>query len=387
MAEATTIMGFAVPDKPPGISTALSAGGQGLQTILLTNLTIDVLNETRKLLEPWLELFSSICESAPKKGLKDVYESVLQNVRSEYSRTIDGWIRGLGAQCGSSLVSLFEAYSGYPQLVTMLVNGRLDVALRQRVSRYFNTVYTPTVPNSRLAFQLLSEGQISRAEFSQFCSEEGWPGAYADKLYAVYDRDPDARTAFSWWKRGFLTADEMKQAFRIEGWDASWDETLEKGFSTLPSPMELMRMADFVELPDLWVREKLRANGLTDSDVNYYAGAIEKRPLREEVRGLTAQIVWERQHGRITAEQVTEELNELPILSLEKTLIAQLAERRYAQELVTEGIGSVEARCVGGDATLNSVTAIKNAIIAFGLLEEKANLIAIDFYYRYVFTP
>ena len=66
-------------------------------------------------------------------------------------------------------------------------------------------------------------------------------------------------------------------------------------------------------------------------------------------------------------------------------MLQDLAERRYTQELISEGIEAVEGRCIGHEPGMSSVGAIKAEIMSYGVLEEKAQLIATNFYYRYVY--
>jgi hypothetical protein len=234
---------------------------------------------------------------------------------------------------------------------------------------------------------MLMEGQIGRAEFNQFLLEAGWSTKYQDKLYEIMNREPDEFLAFSMFKRGLISESAMKQCFRIRGYDAVWDKALYQALHRVPTLRELIMVSDFVQLPDIYVSEVLRQNGYTESTVNYVVPAIRMRPLREEIRSVVGRYLWEFQIGRIDRDALEKNLKALNLLPKEVELNMTWADLRYADELLDEEIEVLEARVQYGDPEMQDPDAVFSALVTLGIAEEKANLMAELWYYKYVYVP
>jgi len=395
MAEAPTIppeamkilMKAPLRGKGASIYSIVSAQAGGVSDAVLRVLAGSKLDDFKGAIKTYLEWYDLLCEKTPQMTLTEVKEAVWNNIITDSKRLIDTWKAGLGLQMGTAFMGLEETYIGVPHLLSMYKVEQLDASLRPRLEQYWLSKYTPNIPSSQLAFQMYMEGQISKAEFGAYCLTEGWSAKWHDKLYDVYDREPDEYLAFSLFKRGLITEAEMKRCFKIRGYDEDWHSSLYEGLHRLPSFRELILLADYVPLTDLWVREVLRGNGMRETDLNYFAPAIQLRPLRDEVRSVIGRYLWEYQIGRIDRDTLKKNLQSLGVSPKELDLNMLWGDLRYADELLDEKLEILEERVLQGDPSLPDQATIKGAIVALGVLEEKANLMAELWYYKYIYAP
>jgi len=315
--------------------------------------------------------------------LLEGYVAVLDDIEAWEKWLIDAWEAGLGMGLGGSFRGAIDQYLGTSRLVSMVKGSMYQIGVQPWLQRYFNTSYTPNLPDISTAFNMHMEGKLTRAEFNKYCSYEGWGTEWHDALYAVLDKDPDEYLAFSMYKRGLIPLDTLKRCFRIRGYDASWDTALLSALHRRPTFRELITLSDFVPLPDLWVTEVLRANGYLDGDIAYVLSAIRMRPLREEVRSVAGRYVWQYQIGRLNRDTLKQNLEKLGLLPTERDLWLLWADLRYSDELIDEQVEILELRYKNGDIATKeeAITELKN----LGIVEEKANLMAEKWYWTY--TP
>jgi len=373
------------PTKGVSVYSIVSAQAGGISDALLRATAGGKLDDWKKKVDDALVWNIKELEKIPKRDLEGAMGIVYTSLIDGTKLLIDAWKAGLGLQMGTAFMGLEETHMGFPQLLSMYKIEQLEALVRPRLARYWQSKYTPNVPNPLMAFRMVMEGDISRKEFNEYCLEDGWDKAWHDKLYNIFDRDPNEVMAFSMFKRQLITEDEMKRCFSIRGYDASWHTALYQALHRRPTFRELTSLSDFVVLPDLWVREVLRAGGYTDGDINYIASAIAKRPLREEVRSVVGRYLWERQIGRIDKDTLTAQLKKLGLLPLEIELNVLWGELRYQDELIDEKLAVLEERCKQGDIT-DEQDAL-DLVLELGILEEKANLIANLWRWKYNLTP
>lgn len=291
----------------------------------------------------------------------------------------------LGYQASASMMGLLNKFycsiTGIDTL-TDCVYGIPQSVVMTRAERYWNKVLSPNIPDVKTAFQMLMEGDLSRSEFNEFCSMEGWGSKWHDKLYNMLDREPDEYTAFSMFKRGIISSSEMIRCFKTRGYDEKWHKPLYEYLHRIPSAYDLMRMADYTPLEPLWVAEMLRKNGFDDATVLRMVSVIQKRPLREEVRNVAGRYAWQYQVGRLSLDKLKENLEKLELLPNEIALWVLWSELRYADELIDEQIEILKLKCQKGAITDKEtiITELKR----LGIREEKANLMAEDWYWRYL---
>jgi len=322
---------------------------------------------------------------AKANKLGEVYTDILKVIDTNERFSLDAWKAGLGMGIGGSLAGAIEKYVGSSRLVSATKSLMIEEGVVPWLQRYFKREYTPNLPDTLTAFKMCMEGLISRSEFNTYASLEGWGSEWYDKLYSLLDREPDEYLAFQMYKRGIIAEAEMKKYFSIRGYDTALHTKLYLGLHRIPSFREITALSDFVELPDLWVREKLRANGYQETDIPYMAVAISKRPNREEVRSVVGRYLWEYQIGRITKEALTAGLKALGLLATELSLNLTWAELRYQDQLLDLKEDIIEEKVNQGVITTQED--IVTALTGIGYLEEYANLLAELWYYKYLYVP
>jgi len=365
----------------------INAQASGVSDALLRGIAAAKLDEFKAVVKNMLDYNDDIVTLTKEGTITQVKTSVWNAIVNQTKDLIDAWKAGLGLQMGTAFMGLKETYTGLPRLLSGYKQHQLEASIFPMLDRYFRSTYTPMVPSSKLAFQMLMEGQISRKEFNQFSLEEGWATKWHDKLYEVYNRDPNIFLAFTMFKRGLITEAKMQQLFRISGYDASYDSVLYNALHRRPTFRELTVLAEYTPLSDLWVSEVMRAQGYLDTDINYILPAIRMRPLREEVRSVVGRYLWEYQIGRITRTDLEKYLKALGLLPKEVELNMKWGDLRYADELIDEELAIIEARVQAGDPALQTTDDIFTALADLGILDEKANLMAELWYYQYVYTP
>jgi len=227
-------------------------------------------------------------------------------------------------------------------------------------------------PSPREAFYMWRKGIIDLAERNKIYAASGIP---AD-LYAEVTRNffytPSIAEAFYMWKRGIINIGERDSILRANGVaDADIVDIVTNQYY-VPTLYDLIRMADYEELDLIWATRLLQERGLRAKDITKIINHLKIRPLREEVRNLTDQLVWRYEHGRIIKAELESELDKLPIGTTEKSLLVDYAEYKYEDELITEQMDILKWRFRMAWITEDDYLA---ELINLGIREEKANLI------------
>jgi len=381
--------------KSASIYSIVNAQAGGVASAVMSALFGTKLDDYKSVIIDDLKRYSAITTIAKALNISSstssLYSLVYSNLVNDGRYLLDAWKAGVGLESGTALMSLIESYSGYPNLLRSFVGGYMEEGILPWMERHWRAEFRPSIPNSRMAFQMVMEGKLSRAEFNSVCKWEGWSDTYFDKLYAVYDRDPSETMAFSMFKRGIISKDTMFRCFKIRGYDDGWHNQVYLALHRRPSYRELMTLSDYVPLDALWVAEVLRAQGYLDTDILKIVPAIEMRPLREEVRSVAGRYCWERQIGRLSSADFKASLEKLGLLPKEITLWLLWGDLRYADELIDEQTEIIKKRVEKGDPDLvkatkeETMTAIKAELTNIGWNEEKSNLMAEFWYWSYVF--
>jgi len=377
--------------KGASVYSIISAQASGISDAVLRATAGAKLDTMKPAIGNYLNTLDVFCEAGTRAKtipqLLAFKETIWNDLVNQGKWLIDTWKAGLGLQMGTAFMSLAETYYGYPQMLSAYQTEKIDAGIRPLLERYWNAKFVPNVPDTRTAFQMLMEGQISRTDFNMYAQMEGWSAEWQPKLYEILNREPNEYLAFSMYKRGLITKSLMELCFQIRGYDKFWWTALYNALHRRPSFRELLNLADYVPLPEIWVSEVLRSNGYTDTDILYLIPLLRMRPLREEIRSVVGRYLWEYQIGRLDRDTLKANLTKLGILPKELELNLLWADLRYADELLDEELAIIEARVQYGDPTLQTQDDIFEAIVTLGVLEEKANLMAELWYYKYVYVP
>jgi hypothetical protein len=333
-----------------------------------------------------------------------------------YEQAYDFWKAGIYQGVGATWADAVDRLVQSANWIFAYKTLQFEVAINQRMRRHWNKVYHPMVPDASTAIHLYIKGKMKLDEFKTYASYDGWDeknagylqdhwthgpdvtqamkmyfhkqidfdqvkaimkanyweAGWEDKLFDVYTQVPQVWDAFNMWAKGLITEDQRNEVYLKAGFTDEWWDKLTQNFMYVPGPYELMRMADFVEMDQIWTLDVLKKRGISEKDRAMFWEAIQVRPLREEVRALTTEWIWRRRYGRCTEDDLKNALTELPIRTKEKELDIQKAELQYQDELVDEWIAILQWKFRTAKITEDE---FMQGLLDLKIVEEKANLI------------
>jgi len=218
--------------------------------------------------------------------LEGVKNEVLKQVNSDYDYLVYAWNAGIQTGLGGGFSSFQEQFLSSGQLLNAYGTMQYQISVAPRMRRYWMKEYSPTVPNTSMAFNLLRRGAITEKQFVEYASYDGWHpdiirylkavwkaipnentafrmmmrGAIDqktkedyyfanswekedfDKLDTIYQWLPNAREGFTLFKRGQITEKGMTSYFRAQGFMPFYDKVLPKIWERLPTPRDAFTM-------------------------------------------------------------------------------------------------------------------------------------------------
>jgi hypothetical protein len=184
---------------------------------------------------------------------------------------------------------------------------------------------------------------------------------------------PDPRTAFSMMVKGIISKDEFVRVMKYAGgYSEFWIEALRKEWDYTPSAFEVMRLADYTSLDPIWVAKKLRDLGMNETDIGYFLDAIIRRPLREEVRSLTSEILYHYIYGWMDKDTARKALEDLKLKKEEIDLLIARAEFYRKRRLLEQRVDIFTEMF---RKELIDATTFETKLKELGLATENVNLI------------
>jgi hypothetical protein len=310
---------------------------------------------------------------AAKKGgptgdvwtLRDVIERI-------YGGLYDNWKAGIWKGVGGAYSSAMDNFMNAGQLVYAYKTLMYHTAVTPRMRRYWNTIYTPMVPDASMAYVLYRRGRFDHAKFVQAASWDGWDKEGAELLLDAMELLPSPREAFYLWAKGHISRAQRDALYTAGGYDSRWHTPITENWYYVPTLYDLMRMADYVELDQIWTMKQLRKRGIRDSDAAKMWEMLELRPLSYEIRGVTNIWLWRRKYGRATEDDLEAAFLELGIRRKKREILIEQANLNYEDELVNEWIEILRWRF---RTAIITEEAFLESLIDLGIAEEKANLI------------
>ena len=271
-------------------------------------------------------------------------------------------------------------------------------------------------PNILTAYKLMMRGRISVDEWTKYVKLYNWPKGWDVKLSQLYESLPTAREAYYLWTKKLIdtkdrdalyhsaainpewyekitanwrTVPTPKEAFYLHtkglidkaqrdglyqwaGYDKAWNEIITGNWQYVPSIYDLLRIADSVEIDQIWALDVMKRRGVSDKDKAKIWEMLQIRPLREEVRELTRAWTVRMQFGRTTLETLEQEFIALGVKTKERELLLKKAQMDYEDELITEYVEVLQWKF---RTAIISAETFLAALISTGIREEKANLI------------
>jgi len=344
------------------------------------------------------------------------YDLMLDRIARDNEFLIELWFTGEVAGLGRMLMDFTRMLTGAEQKFQLWKEKMIETAFSQRIQAYWNYEFYPNLPDEKLAWNLWLEEQITTQDRNEYFRYAGWEPKWHPKLEAVWDKDPSSKDAFymwmkeiitdqernklykidgylkNWhekitlnfyrwpeiweaflmWRRGAIAHHRMIQTFKAHGFPEEWHRPLEINLYRYPSMFDIFRLADTVPLDPIWLAEMYKLAGYRDEDIPYFVEATEKRPLREEYRAITRQLIWMYRHGRISREDLEGQFVALGLLKRERELNLRYADLIYQSELIDEWIEIL--RWYHRQAWITSED-FKDRLVKLGIRKEKANLI------------
>lgn len=235
------------------------------------------------------------------------------------------------------------------------------------------------IPNPMNAFKMLMRGKISQDQFNTYIYQNGWPNELAPKFYALHENTPTSHEAFFMWKKGLITMAARNELYRAYGWDPRFWRLITKNYEYVPTLYDLFRLADYVEVDEIWATDIMKRRGLADADIAKLLPMIKIRALRDEVRRQV--YIWVNRYklGWCDATELEAALDAMLaakyIQVTEKALITEEAELEYEDELLRESI-----RILMWQFRMGRITdeAYLEDLLALGVRREKANLMVAE---------
>jgi hypothetical protein len=150
---------------------------------------------------------------------------------------------------------------------------------------------------------------------------------------------PDPITLFGLYTRGYITRDQLKSELAyVTGYPDKYIDGLIDIFSYNPTVFELLRMADYVELSDEFIRKTLSIQGIKEPYFSVLVTLIKRRPLREETRTNVTQLITAYSKGYISRSFLSTALDNLGLQPKEKELMLMYADNKRTYEIIEERI-------------------------------------------------
>jgi len=289
----------------------------------------------------------------------------------------DGW----ELETAEKLRLLYERWPTAHEAFYMNMKGIIDLQTRNKFYKaegYPDDMFTKLTANFEIppttheAFYMEKKGLIAAQDRDSIYKSHGIPEKWHTPLTKNYEWRPSIAEAFYMWKKGLVARDKMVAYFRANGVPEDLIDSVLSNQERTLTVYDLVRIADYIEVDLIWATRVLQESGHKARDIPKLIEMIRYRPLREEVRNLTNQLVWRYEYGRMELNELTTELNKLPIGTTEKSLITDYAEMRYEDELITEQMFILKWRFRMGWITDDDYLA---DLMSLGIREEKANLI------------
>lgn len=333
-----------------------------------------------------------------------------------YTGLYDNWKAGIWKGVGAAYSNAIDNFLNTGQLLYAYKTLMYHTAITPRMRRQWMKTFTPTVPNASMAYILFKRGKITESEFKTYCSYEGWdgkgidqlrasweavptvyvafelmmrgeltrkqfeeyvdlhswPAEWRDLLYRLMERLPTPHEAFYLWTKGLIDRAARDELYKAGGFDESWHQTITDNWYYTPTLYDLVRMADYIELDQIWAADVMTRRGIKTADQAKIWEMLQLRPLREETRAVTTKWIWRMRYGRTTLETLDDEFKSLGIKTKERELLLMKAQMDYEDELIDEMIEVLRWRF---RTAIITEAQFLNGLLDLEIRQEKANLI------------
>ena len=345
---------------------------QNIQDLLMKKMQVEDIGLIQEHIGAALSTGFEAADAAKKGGPTGDVWTLRSTIERIYGGLYDNWKAGIWKGVGGAYSSAMDNFLASGQLIYAYKTLMYHIAVTPRMRRYWNQLYTPMVPTASMAHQLYRRGEFTRSQFVTHAGYDGWDKEGAEQLLKVMSLIPSPREAFYLWKKGQITLAERNALYFTGGLNTEWHGPVTDNYYYTPTLYDLVRLADYVELDQIWATNQMRRRGLKDADIAKVWEMLRIRPLREEIRGLTEKWLWRYKYGRATLTEISDAFLDAGLRVKERELLTEKAQLDYEDELITEWIEVLRWRFRTAVITEDQFL---QGLLDIPIREEKANLI------------
>jgi len=222
---------------------AMSSLGHSIQDFAKFTAQLTLINRLKNEFIPNAANFPmALCNEAKRLGLDDLASAVLKRINSDYDYLMYAWNTGIETGLGASFSSAQEQFMNSGQLLYAYGAMQYQVSIAPRMRRYWMKEYTPTIPNTSMAFNLMRRGVIGDADFKTYASYDGWDSKGIDQIKKLWKAIPNENAAFRMFARGKMTWQELEKTYYANSWEKEDFDKLNGLYEWLPNAYEGFRL-------------------------------------------------------------------------------------------------------------------------------------------------
>jgi len=183
-----------------------------------------------------------VADSQTAKGEMGDPVLLRQDLLRLYDGFLDNWGRGIISGDGAAFSSYMEQMVGAGSLFSAYKNLMYQASVIPRMRRYWMALYSPTVPDERLAWTLFRRGILKEGDFIRYCRFEGWEEDKVDWLKGAFKAIPNENAAFRMFKRGVISDEVKKAVYFANSWDEGYFDYLDAIYQRIPTPRDAFNM-------------------------------------------------------------------------------------------------------------------------------------------------
>jgi hypothetical protein len=258
-----------------------------------------------------------------EQAIKDFFNSVVNLLKSLFTPSDpEKIVANLPIILGTVALSSLGIGALLTAIGTKVMGSGVEI---EPISRVINSLFRPSIIISFSLGTIL--GLAIRTPVSY----------WARKVFRP--NKPDPITLFGLYTRGYITRDVLKsELVYVTGYPDNYINGLIDIFEYNPSLFDLLRMADYVELSDEFIRKSLSILGIKEPYFSVLVSLIKKRPLREEIRYNVTQLIAAYSKGFISRDFLSLAFGKLGLQPKEKELMLMYADNKLAYEILDDRI-------------------------------------------------
>lgn len=284
----------------------------------------------------------------------------------------DNWAAGIMQGMGAAYASAMDNFIRTGQLIYASKTLAYHTAITPRMRRHWNKLYRPLELGGSLAWVLYRRGRMTEGQFYERTAWDGWSRENAELMTQAMVHLPNPREAFYLWCKGQIDPELRDSLYFAGGFNEEWHSIMTENYYYVPSLYDLTRIADYVELDQIWALDAMRRRGIRDRDRAKIWEMLQVRPLREELRWLTTKALYCRRMGYWSHDGLDDYWVDLDVKPKERELLNEYGTLLYNVEVLEEQIEILRWRF---RTARISQTEFLAQLLELGIDTVKANLI------------